>query len=110
MNTDDVLFLERFGETKEAFLLRMHLRSRKKLEELRDLGLFDFDPETLEAVEFPKILKLSELPPNPTTAHVAVALGIFPSITQARKNGWNEPLVPGEFEFTKKRKRVLIVD
>lgn len=44
-----------------------------------------------------------------TVANIVAALGIFPSITQAKKNGFNGPLVEGIHEFTKRKIRVRIV-
>lgn len=43
-------------------------------------------------------------------AHVVVELGIFPSVTQARKNGWNDPITLGIHHLTKKKIAVEIVD
>lgn len=40
-----------------------------------------------------------ELQPHWTMAHVAVAMGLFPSAGQARKNGWDGPIPEG---FTQK--------
>ena len=34
-------------------------------------------------------------PPEATWAHVLAGIGCFPSISQARKNGWNKPLEEG---------------
>ena len=36
-------------------------------------------------------------------AHVMVELGIFPSVGQAKKNGWDKPLEIGNFCVTKKK-------
>ena len=45
-------------------------------------------------------------------AHVMHAAGVFPSITSARKNGWNKPIPPGLSEFTigKLKKKVWILN
>lgn len=40
---------------------------------------------------------------NPLMAHVMAKAGIFPSIGQARKNGWDKPLTSGEWTVTKKK-------
>jgi hypothetical protein len=48
------------------------------------------------------IVNISDFPPNATTAHVAAKLGLFPSIGQARKNGWTEPLEVGKIIKAKK--------
>ena len=36
--------------------------------------------------------------PHWTMAHIAVAMGIFPSVGQARKNGWSSPIETGYSE------------
>lgn len=60
-------------------------------------------------IPFPKKFSIAELGPTATTANIVVALGIFPSITQARKNGFNAPLEVGMVEFTKRKIRAEIV-
>lgn len=45
---------------------------------------------------------------NPLLAHVMAKAGIFPSIGQARKNGWDKPLTTGEWTVTKKKIRIRI--
>jgi len=47
-----------------------------------------------------------------TMAHVMHLAGVFPSVGQARKNGWNKPIQPGFSEFTvgKMKKRVCILN
>ena len=37
-------------------------------------------------------------PANETLAHLLVAAGAFPSVTIARKNGWNKPVPEGYSE------------
>lgn len=45
-----------------------------------------------------------------TMAHIMKEAGIFPSVSQARKNGWNKPIPNGfnEFIVGKKRKKIWI--
>jgi hypothetical protein len=47
-----------------------------------------------------------------TLAHVMHVAGIFSSISQARKNGWNKPIPNGFSEFTvsKTKKKVWILN
>lgn len=45
-----------------------------------------------------------------TMAHLLAKLKIFESIGEARKNGWNKPIVAGDFWFQKKTKHVQIVE
>lgn len=56
----------------------------------------------------PKKFKISDFPDNAVMAHVVAAAGIFPSVSQARKNGWDKPLVAGEFVLTKKKIRIIV--
>lgn len=41
-------------------------------------------------------------------AHLMVDLGFFPSVGQARKNGWDRPLELGRHELGPKRKRAFV--
>ena len=45
-------------------------------------------------------------------AHVMHQIGAFPSVSIARKNGWNKPIPEGFSEFTvgKSRKKVWILN
>lgn len=56
------------------------------------------------------VISTRDLPDGATMAHVAVLVGIFPSLTQARKNGWDRPIELGEQFLSKKRIHVNIVD
>ncbi len=43
-------------------------------------------------------------------AHVLHAVGVFPSVGQARKNGWNKPIPDGWTDITKgKLKREITI-
>lgn len=56
-----------------------------------------------------KIIKVSELPENATMANIAVLLEIFPSLTQARKNGFDRPITLGKHTLTKRKIEVEII-
>ena len=45
-------------------------------------------------------------------AHVMHLAGVFPSVSIARKNGWNKPIPDGMSEFTvgKRKKKVWILN
>ena len=45
-------------------------------------------------------------------AHLMVKGGLFPSVSQARKNGWNKPIPKGytQFPFGKKRLMVYVLN
>lgn len=46
-----------------------------------------------------------------TMAHIMHAAGIFPSVGQARRNGWDRPVPTGfsEFTVTKRRMKIFIM-
>lgn len=46
--------------------------------------------------------KLEDFLPNATLAHVMAKAGIFPSIGQAKKNGWDRPIEKGSWVVAKK--------
>lgn len=48
--------------------------------------------------------------PHWTMAHIMKEAGIFPSVSQARKNGWDKPIPNGFNIFTvgKKRKEIFV--
>jgi tyrosyl-tRNA synthetase len=50
---------------------------------------------------------IAELGPGASMATVCVAIGMFPSLSQARKNGWAKPLVAGERHVLTKKKIVV---
>ena len=45
-------------------------------------------------------------------AHVMHVAGLFPSVSEARRNGWDKPIPPGFSEFTigKLKKKVWILN
>jgi hypothetical protein len=60
-------------------------------------------------IPFPHIVKISSLAENEITmAHVLAKLELFPSISEARKNGWNKPVQTGEWWFRKKTFHLII--
>lgn len=67
--------------------------------------------DKLDPQPWPKIIKISELNSNETTmAHIVAKIGVFESISEARKNGWNKPVQKGEFWFKKKTVHLIVVD
>ena len=66
-----------------------------------DMELFGFDDE-------PAVV----LKDNWMLAHVMHVAGLFPSVSAARKNGWNKPIPNGFSEFTvgKGKKKVFILN
>lgn len=47
-------------------------------------------------------ISILDLPENATMAHAAFKAGMFPSVSQARKNGWDRPLEVGTFKVGKR--------
>lgn len=49
---------------------------------------------------------------NMNMAHIMVAAGIFPSMSQARNNGWNKPIPSGftDFRAGKAKTRITILN
>lgn len=62
-----------------------------------------------EPIPFPKTFKIDQFGPNGSFANILVDLGVFSSLTQARKNGFDKPLEIGDFTFGKKRVRARVV-
>ena len=51
---------------------------------------------------------LANFPNNALMAHVMAKAGIFPSISQARKNGWDKPIEVGVWSVTKKKIQIEV--
>ena len=49
-----------------------------------------------------------EIEPQWTMAHIMTGAGVFPSVGQARKNGWDKPIPAGYSEHTVGKRRVRI--
>jgi len=86
-----------------------HNNSNKTPMICADGSVLDFDSNG-EAVQPLIIFQLSRLIEEGKTlmAHVVVELGVFDSVGQAKKNGWNRPVELGEFELKKKHIKFTI--
>jgi hypothetical protein len=53
-----------------------------------------------------------KFPESWTMAHIMHAAGIFPSVTQAKKNGWDKPISHGfsDFVVTKQKIKIYILN
>ena len=51
---------------------------------------------------------VSDFPAGALMAHAMHRAGIFSSITQARKNGWDKPIEKGTFVVTKKKIQIIL--
>jgi len=95
-------------EGYNAFLEEIRQRNQAHLEEGARLGWWDIS-DTGEMLAPPIVVDSSKLPDNALMAHVMAEVGIFPSVTQARKNGWDKPLTTGVFTVTKKKIRIKVI-
>lgn len=93
----------------ETFLDDVRRRNRQGLERLVAAGVFDGITENGLPIAPAQRFSIAELGEGATMANVMVALKVFPSLKQARNNGWNKPLELGVQEVTKKRLRIEIV-
>ena len=59
-------------------------------------------------VEHVNNFKRSDFPDNALMAHAMAKAGLFPSIGQARKNGWDKPMETGEWTVSKRKIKVKI--
>jgi hypothetical protein len=98
-------------EEHAAFLAEIHERNRAGMVQGAELGWWDLD-ENGEPLSPPQVFKLSDFQHvnNATLGHVMHAAGLFPSVGQAKKNGWSGGLEAGEWTVTKKKIRIRIVD
>ena len=71
-------------------------------------GVFDLPPTDWWGFEKEDSI---EIQPHWTMAHIAVEMGLFPSVSIARKNGWDEPIPHGYTERIKigKMKKCLFI-
>ena len=100
-----------FCESHDDFLTRIRAEQITAMQKLVDLGLFESITEDGAPIPHPQVFSISQMEDGATMANIMVEMGIFPSLTQARKNGWNKPLVLGRHIIHKKTKvSVLIVE
>lgn len=92
---------------KAAFLKKLQKKNHKALQRGVERGWWDLTEKGVP-VSPAKRFKISDFPENAVMGHVMAAAGIFPSISQARKNGWGDPIQPGEWIVTKKKIRIVV--
>lgn len=95
-------------EEHAAFMTEICERNRQSVLFGAEQGWWDVD-EDGNMLAPPIVVDSTELPEGALMAHVMAAAGIFPSISQARKNGWDKPLTKGLFTVTKKRIRIEVI-
>lgn len=95
-------------EEHAKFMADIKKRNEQSLIDGEKMGWWDLD-DNGDMLAPPIIINSSELPDNALMAHVMAKANIFPSIGQARKNGWDKPLELGTFIVTKKKIRIKVV-
>ena len=72
-------------------------------------GWWDFD-EDYNPIPLPITFTLADFDgiKNPMLAHAMHKAELFPSVNQARKNGWNIPLTTGEWKVGKRKRKIII--
>jgi hypothetical protein len=96
-------------ETPEEFLARMRRNNINALMPMVNAGIFYSIDDDCAPIPHPRKFSISELVPGATMANIVVLLGLFPSLSQARKNQWDKPLTLGVHSLTKKKVLVEIV-
>lgn len=96
---------------KAAFLERTRNEIRAGLQMGVDLGWWEeFDEDRLDPIAPPITFKMSDFPDGTLMAHIIHKAGLFPSVSQARKNGWDRPIEVGTWSLTKKKIRVRVTE
>lgn len=112
MSEDAKAWRKAFPEAFDIWFAGIRARNQEKLQELADLHGWDIDERTGEPLppwqEFSFFELDREFNGNATMAHVMHRAGVFKSVSEARKNGWNKPLQFGDFVVTKKKIRIRI--
>ncbi len=95
-------------EGHEAFLKELRERNQRGVLFGAEQGWWDVD-DGGNMLAPPIIIDSADLPDDALMAHVMAKAGIFPSVTRARKNGWDKPLTKGLVTVTKKKIRIKVV-
>jgi hypothetical protein len=96
--------------TRRQFILCLQMKSDRFLTQGVIAGWWSLDPVTMTPVRKAQSISIAEMAKENKTlmAHLMVDLGFFPSVGQARKNGWDKPLEPGRHELGPKKKRIIV--
>jgi len=68
----------------------------------------DFDAEMFMGPFEDKDGPIIRFPSSWTMAHIMHEVGIFKSVTEARKNGWDKPIAPGFQHMTVTKRKIPI--
>lgn len=97
------------GVTKAEWFADLQEENRVKIQRFADAGWWDLAADGSPQKAAKKISKSAMEVENKTLmAHLMVDLGFFPSVSQARKNGWDKPLELGRHELGPKKKREFV--
>lgn len=91
-----------------AFLAGIEERNLQTVLDGAKQGWWDVD-EQGNMLAPPIVIDSTQLPDGALMAHVMAEAAIFPSVSQARKNGWDKPLTKGLFTVTKKKIRIKVL-
>ena len=95
---------------KSAYLIKLKEKVKEGMELGVEFGWWpSYDKNTLTPNAPSKIFYIEDFPENATMGHVMAEAGIFPSVTIARKNGWNIPIDVGDYVVTKKKILIRVV-
>ena len=102
-------FLGGIPLTKDEWFATLQQRNREGLELGTRAGWWDIGPDGNPQKPAIKVSIADMTAQNKTLmAHLMVDLGFFPSVGQARKNGWDKPLELGRHELGPKKKRAFV--
>ena len=104
---DDLAFWG--GQTKAEWFEGIKEKNRQGIERGAELGWWDIGEDGNPRQKAQQISIAAMASENKTLmAHLMVDLGFFPSVGQARKNGWDKPLELGRHELGPKKKRAFV--
>lgn len=80
------------------------------LRQINNFALESSTPEDLELIlgPFRPGETVTLVPEFWTLAHIMHAIGAFPSVKQAKNNGWNRPIPDGFSDFEVGKKKALV--
>lgn len=97
--------------SKTAFLERIEQRNRERIAALAEQHGWDLDADGLPLPQIQTFSKAAfEAENKKLMAHIIVEVGIFKSVGDAKRNGWDKPIETGDFCLTKKKVRFKVVD
>lgn len=98
------------SRTKQEWFKDLQTFNKAMLVVGRDSGWWDLDEDGTTPLRPAIKVSIAEMQAQNKAlmAHLMVDLGFFPSVGQARKNGWDKPLELGRHELGPKKKRAFV--